>query len=78
MTSGFIMLYSDILFEENIMSKILTCQEDIVLVVDNTMQYHAPEANKIQDLLSVKINTCPPEEKLVLLVKILFQKLVQN
>ena len=54
MTTGFIMLYSDILFEDSIMSKILTCQEDIVLVVDNTMQYHAPEANKIQDFIISK------------------------
>ena len=54
MTSGFIMLYSDILFEENIMAQILACQEDIVLVVDNTIQYHAPESNKVQDFVVSK------------------------
>jgi len=64
MTSGFIMLYSDILFEENIMSKILTCQEDIVLVVDNTMQYHAPEANKIQDFVISKNKHLPTRRKI--------------
>ncbi|MBT7522273.1 MAG: phosphoenolpyruvate mutase, partial [Nitrospina sp.] len=54
MTSGFIMVYSDILFEENIMSQILACQEDIVLIVDNTIQYHAPESNKVQDFVISK------------------------
>ena len=64
MTNGFIMLYSDILFEENIMSKILACQEDIVLVVDNTMQYHAPEANKIQDFVISKNKHLPTRRKI--------------
>ena len=64
MTSGFIMLYSDILFEENIMSKILTCQENIVLIVDNTMQYHAPEANKIQDFVISKNKHLPTRRKI--------------
>ena len=64
MTSGFIMLYSDILFEENIMSKLLACQEDIVLVVDNTMQYHAPEANKIQDFVISKNKHLPTRRKI--------------
>ena len=64
MTSGFIMLYSDILFEENIMSKILACQEDILLVVDNTMQYHAPEANKIQDFVISKNKHLPTRRKI--------------
>ena len=54
MVNGFIMLYSDILLEEHIMAKLLTCQEDIVLVVDNTIQYHAPEANKVQDFVISK------------------------
>ena len=54
MANGFIMLYSDILLEEHIMAKLLTCQEDIVLVVDNTIQYHAPEANKVQDFVISK------------------------
>jgi phosphoenolpyruvate phosphomutase len=64
MTNGFIMLYSDILFEENIMSKILACQEDIVLIVDNTMQYHAPEANKIQDFVISKNKHLPTRRKI--------------
>ncbi len=64
MTNGFIMLYSDILFEENIMSKILACQGDIVLVVDNTMQYHAPETNKIQDFVISKNKHLPTRRKI--------------
>ncbi len=64
MMGGFIMLYSDILFEENIMSKLLACQEDIVLVVDNTMQYHAPEANKIQDFVISKNKHLPTRRKI--------------
>jgi phosphoenolpyruvate phosphomutase len=52
--NGFIMLYSDILFEENIIAKLLDCQEDIVLVVDNTIQYHKPDVGKTQDLVISK------------------------
>jgi len=54
LNNGFIMLYADILFEENIIAKLLDCQEDIVLVVDNTIQYHKPEAGKIQDFVISK------------------------
>ena len=54
LTNGFVMLYADILFEEDIIAKLLDCPEDIVLVVDNTIQYHKPEAGKIQDLVISK------------------------
>ena len=64
MTKGFIMLYSDILFEDHIMAEILTCREDIILVVDNTMQYHAPEANKIQDFVISKNKHQPTRRKI--------------
>ena len=64
MTKGFIMLYSDILFEDHIMAEILTCHEDIILVVDNTMQYHAPEANKIQDFVISKNKHQPTRRKI--------------
>jgi len=63
-TKGFIMLYSDILFEDHIMAEILTCREDIILVVDNTMQYHAPEANKIQDFVISKNKHQPTRRKI--------------
>ncbi len=64
MINGFIMLYSDILFEDHIMTKILTCQEDIVLVADNTMQYHTPETNKIQDFVISKNKYQPTRRKI--------------
>ena len=64
MTKGFIMLYSDILFEDHIMAEILTCREDIILVVDNTMQYHAPEVNKIQDFVISKNKHQPTRRKI--------------
>ena len=64
MGNGFVMLYSDILFEDHIMTKMLTCQEDIVLVVDNTIQYHAPETNKIQDFVVSKNKHQPTRRKI--------------
>jgi len=64
MLKGFIMIYSDILFEDHIMAEILTSQEDIILVVDNTMQYHAPEANKVQDFVISKNKHQPTRRKI--------------
>jgi phosphoenolpyruvate phosphomutase len=64
MANGFIMLYSDILLEDHIMAKLLTCQEDIVLVVDNTIQYHAPEDNKVQDFVISKNKHQPTRRKI--------------
>ena len=64
MVNGFIMLYSDILLEDHIMAKLTTCQEDIVLVVDNTIQYHAPEANKVQDFVISKNKHHPTRRKI--------------
>lgn len=50
MRNGFIMLYSDILLEEHIIGKLLQCREDIVLAVDNSIQYHQIEENgKVMD-----------------------------
>ena len=63
-TKGFIMLYSDILFEDHIMAEILTCREDIILVVDNTMQYYAPEVNKTQDFVISKNKHQPTRRKI--------------
>ena len=64
MRNGFIMLYSDILLEDHIVTKLLTCREDIVLVVDNTIQYHAPEANKVQDFVISKHKHQPTRRKI--------------
>ena len=49
MRNGFLMLYSDILVENPIFSQLLACQEDIVLVVDNSIQFLEPVAGKIVD-----------------------------
>ncbi len=64
MANGFIMLYSDILLEDHILAKLLTCKEDIVLVVDNTIQYHAPEENKVQDFVISKNKHHPTRRKI--------------
>ncbi len=64
MANGFIMLYSDILLEDHILAKLLTCKEDIVLVVDNTIQYHAPEENKVQDFVISKNKNHPTRRKI--------------
>ncbi|MFQ5450252.1 MAG: phosphoenolpyruvate mutase [Nitrospinaceae bacterium] len=45
MKNGFIMLYSDILLENHIIPELLACREDIVLVGDNSIQYHRDEDN---------------------------------
>ena len=64
MANGFIMLYSDILLEEHILAKLLTCKEDIVLVVDNTIQYYVPEENKVQDFVISKNKHHPTRRKI--------------
>ncbi|MCA9482621.1 MAG: phosphoenolpyruvate mutase [Nitrospina sp.] len=51
MTNGFIMLYSDILVEFGIIDKLLDRKEDIVLVVDNSIQYHEPVPGKVHDFV---------------------------
>ncbi|MFQ5674019.1 MAG: phosphoenolpyruvate mutase [Nitrospinales bacterium] len=54
MQQAFIMLYSDILLEDNILAQLLQRREDIVLVVDNVIQYHKPQAGKVQDFVISK------------------------
>ncbi|MEC7641260.1 MAG: phosphoenolpyruvate mutase [Nitrospinota bacterium] len=54
MEQSFIMLYADILLEDHILAQLLQRREDIVLVVDNTIQYHKPEASKVQDFVISK------------------------
>lgn len=49
MTNGFALLYSDILVEFDIIKKLMDRKEDIVLVVDNSIQYHGPVPGKIHD-----------------------------
>ncbi|KMP11646.1 phosphoenolpyruvate mutase [Candidatus Nitromaritima sp. SCGC AAA799-C22] len=64
MENGFIMLYADILLEDHIIAKLLTCREDIVLVVDNTIQYYAPEVHKVQDFVISKHKHHPTRRKI--------------
>lgn len=54
MTNGFIMLYSDILLENHILTKLLQCREDIVLVVDNAIQYQKHDTGKLLDFVTSK------------------------
>ncbi|HIE42808.1 MAG TPA: phosphoenolpyruvate mutase [Nitrospinaceae bacterium] len=49
MVNGFIMLYSDILMEDHILRKLMECKEGIVLVADNSTQYHQPDEGNILD-----------------------------
>ncbi len=51
MENGFMILYSDILLEDHILSPLIRCQEDIVLVVDNAIQYHRHEEGKVVDFV---------------------------
>ena len=40
MQDGFVMIYSDVLFYEKVVSEVMQTQEDIVLVIDNTYPSH--------------------------------------
>jgi phosphoenolpyruvate phosphomutase len=51
MANGFLMLYSDILVADSVFSQLLTCKEDIVLVVDNAIQYLGPSSDKPRDFV---------------------------
>jgi len=56
MSNGFLMLYSDILVEYNVFAKLLASQEDIVLVVDNSIQYLENVEGKATDYVISKHN----------------------
>ena len=49
MKNGFIMLYGDILVEFNVIAKLLDREEDIVLVLDNSIKYHGTVPGKVHD-----------------------------
>ena len=51
MSNGFIMLYSDILMEDNIIKELMDRKEDIILVADNSTQYHEPQEDKLVDFI---------------------------
>ncbi len=64
MQNGFIMLYSDILLEEHILKKLVDRPEDIVLVVDNSIQYHKVEEGKLLDFVISKHKHKPTHRKI--------------
>ena len=64
MTNGFIMLYSDILMEDHILSKLTECKENIVLVADNSTQYHQPEEGNIHDYIITKNHYKPKRREI--------------
>lgn len=39
MHNGFLMMYSDILVENHVITQLMACKQDIVLVLDNSIQY---------------------------------------
>jgi phosphoenolpyruvate phosphomutase len=54
MDDGFILVYSDILFNEAIFRALLESDGDIVLLVDNSYRYHKHEIDKRLDLVVSK------------------------
>ncbi len=57
MDEGFVLLYSDIIFNENILRELLGSTGDIVLLVDNSYRYHRHEIDKRLDLVTSKKKT---------------------
>jgi phosphoenolpyruvate phosphomutase len=51
MDDGFILIFSDILFDESIISRLLKSKEDIVLVADASYPFHRHEIDKDLDLI---------------------------
>ncbi len=49
MHNGFLMLYSDILLENHVIAQLLARKEDILLVLDNSIQYLEPVEGKATD-----------------------------
>ena len=49
MNNGFLLLYSDILVENHVIAQLLASKEDIVLVLDNSIQYLESVEGKATD-----------------------------
>lgn len=54
MDNGFILIYSDILFNEEILRSLMQTEGDIVLIVDNSYRYHKHDIDKKLDLVISK------------------------
>ncbi|PIQ95484.1 MAG: phosphoenolpyruvate mutase [Nitrospinae bacterium CG11_big_fil_rev_8_21_14_0_20_56_8] len=62
--NGFLMLYADILLEENIIAKLLQYKEDIILVADNSIQYHKAEAERELDYVIIRHKHKPTHRRI--------------
>jgi phosphoenolpyruvate phosphomutase len=51
MSDGFLLVYSDILFDETLVKRLLDCEADIVLLLDKSYRYHTHDVNKRLDLV---------------------------
>jgi phosphoenolpyruvate phosphomutase len=51
MEQGFVLAYSDVLFSEEILRRLIVAEADVVLAVDNTYRYHKHEVDKKLDLV---------------------------
>jgi len=54
MEGGFLFIYSDILFNEQIIKNLLTSKGDIILVLDNSYTYHKHKIDKNLELILTK------------------------
>ena len=52
MEDGFLMIYSDILFDEALIQRLVESDGDIVLLIDNSYRYHVHDVDKRLDLAS--------------------------
>jgi phosphoenolpyruvate phosphomutase len=64
MRNGFIMLYSDILMEDAIIKELMGRREDIILVADNSTQYHEPQEGNILDFIIGKHQNKPARREI--------------
>jgi len=62
--NGWLMLYADIFLQKHILPKALACQEDIVLVVDNALQYNQGGKRDTVDYVISKHKSKPTRRKI--------------
>jgi phosphoenolpyruvate phosphomutase len=75
MNNGFLMLYSDILLENHIITKLMDCKEDIVLVADNTIQYQQAEDGKVLDFIISKHKRFPGRRRISIVYENILAKI---
>ena len=46
MEDGFLLVYSDVLFDEALISRLAQSSADIVLLIDNSYRYHTHDVDK--------------------------------